>query len=119
MISGQADQRVAVNAIKAGCQDFILKSEISPEFLRSTVVAALRKSSHFSRFFDQSAPMLDLLALRGLMQTALADHQIRERLRDTLRDAARGADTPYGPPQGADLLQFLLDFHRPDEFEFH
>jgi PleD family two-component response regulator len=119
MISGQADQRVAVNAIKAGCQDFILKSEISPEFLRSTVVSALHRSQHFSAWFDQPGPMRDLEALRSLMQIALQDHQIREILRDALHDAARGAGVAYGPPQGADLLQFLLDFQRPDAFEFH
>lgn len=122
MISGQADQRVAVNAIKRGCQDFILKSEISPEFLRGTVLSALRSSRQFSQYFDLPKPVLNLDELRSVMQIALGDADVKAMVRDTLqeglRDAARGVGIAYGLPQGSDLMQFLVDFHRPDEFEF-
>jgi PleD family two-component response regulator len=122
MISGQADQRVAVNAIKGGCQDFILKSDISPEFLRGTLLSALSTSRQFSRYFDHPKPVLNLDEVRSFMQIALEDGHIREILHDTLqeglRDAARGVGVAYGLPQGSDLMQFLIDFHRTDDFEF-
>ncbi|MCW1404309.1 response regulator [Novosphingobium sp. MW5] len=51
MISGQADQRIAVSAMKNGCQDFIMKSDISPDYLQGTVLSALSGSRQFSRYF--------------------------------------------------------------------
>jgi CheY-like chemotaxis protein len=121
MISGRADQRIAVDAIKAGCQDFILKSDMSPAFLRSAVVSALRNARPFARYFDPPKPAVTLEDMRSLLQVALHDNQLREMLRDTLQDGLRDAaqGLGYGAPQSADLMQFLLDFRGPDEFEFH
>ena len=45
MITGQADRATAVQAMKLGAQDYLVKNEIAPELLKLTVRNAIEKSS--------------------------------------------------------------------------
>lgn len=122
MISGQADQRIAVSAMKNGCQDFILKSDISPDYLRGTVLSALSGSRQFSQYFGDQKPVLNLDEIRSFMQIALEDTYVRSILRETLqeglRDAVRAVGVNFGLPPGTDMTQFFLDSEQPDSFLF-
>ena len=122
MISGQADQRVAVSAMKGGCQDFIVKSDISAEFFQNTVLSALRKSRQFARYFDQPKPFLDLDEVRSFLQIALQDSYVRDILREAiqigLQDAVRVTGLNLGLGQEFDLSPFLQESDQSDAFLF-
>lgn len=121
MISGQADPRLAIRAMKQGCQDFIVKSDISRETLRGAVLSALHHSRQFARYFDDPQPPVGLDQIRGLMRIAANDPAIRDILRRTLEDALREAARAIGhtdlTPTSAEIVRFLTDFDRPGSFD--
>lgn len=122
MISGAADSRVAVSAMKQGCRDFLTKDEISSDSLQRAMIEALNGNRQFARHFDRARPVMDIENLRHIMQLALDDKTIREILRAPLeaefKSVARMADIGWGLQATPDLHRFLIDFDQADEFEF-
>lgn len=122
MISGQADQRVAVSAMKKGFQDFIVKSDISPQSLRGAVLGALNTSRQFSRYFDRPKPDLGLEDMRHLLQLAVEDPVIRDILRRPMQEGleamARMVGVGWGMQASPEIAQFLIEFEQADTFEF-
>ena len=45
MVTGDHDSKIAVSALKAGCDDYVEKDNLDPESLRHAVFSALHKSS--------------------------------------------------------------------------
>jgi CheY-like chemotaxis protein len=122
MISGNADRQVAVSAMRNGCNDFLAKDELSPELLRRSVLGALNASRGLARHFDRPRLNLDLADLQMLLKLALDDKATQAILRAPLEDGLRAAAKAIGMEwnlnsQGV-LEDFLIGFHRPDDFEF-
>lgn len=121
MISGNSDARVAVAALKQGCNDFIPKEDMSPALLKRAMLAALAGRG-FGRGFTPP-PLVDVEQMRGLMRMAMADQAIRDMLRPPLEEglqaAARSIGLGWGLRSSQEIQQFLFDFIQPDEFEFY
>lgn len=45
MMTGQGNENIAVQSIKSGAQHYLVKSEITPELLHETIVAAIKHSA--------------------------------------------------------------------------
>jgi signal transduction histidine kinase len=45
MMTGQGNENIAVQAIKSGAQHYLIKSEITPELLHETILAAIKHSA--------------------------------------------------------------------------
>lgn len=122
MISGNADRGVAVSAMRQGCHDFIAKDELSPELLRRSVLGALNASRSLARHFDRPKLNLDLADLQMLLKLALDDKTtqalLRAPLEDGLRAAAKAVGIEWSLERPGALQDFLIDFQRPDEFDF-
>lgn len=122
MISGASDSRAAVAALKHGCTDFLLKDDMSPQMLRRAVVDAMNASRHLARHFDRPQPVIDVDSLRQLLQLALDDKFVRDILRAPLEEGIQAAMRKLGADRGLlsapDFQRFLVEFDRPDDFEF-
>lgn len=120
MISGAADSRVAISAMKHGCRDFLTKDEISSPVLQRAVVEALNNSRDFTRHFDRARPVADVEALRGLMKLALDDATVREILKAPLEEGLLAAARTVGLSwaEAEELKRWPIDFSLPDDFIF-
>ena len=85
MLTGQGDERVAVQAMKQGVRDYLVKQDLDPDILQLTVRNAIQQSD-LSRRFDSPRKSRDLTAqmllrlhqaidLEGILQTAVVETQ--------------------------------------------
>ena len=85
MLTGQGDERVAVQAMKQGVRDYLIKQDLDPDMLQLTVRNAIQQST-FSKRFDSPRKSRDLTAnmalrlhqaidLEDILQTAVVETQ--------------------------------------------
>ncbi|MBD1909262.1 MULTISPECIES: hybrid sensor histidine kinase/response regulator [unclassified Leptolyngbya] len=56
MVTGQGDERVAVQAMKRGAQDYLIKQDLEPNVLQVTVRNAVQQSRQRNQFSQTSKP---------------------------------------------------------------
>ena len=103
MIAGDTDAAVAVEALKAGCCDYIGKSDISPASLHRAVTNAVEKAS-LRRQISSVLGLHDFLRQAMSRLAASADAGLRADLDRLIVAAGPGA-----PPDGARRLRDFLD----------
>jgi CheY-like chemotaxis protein len=88
MVTGMAEPEVAIRAMRLGCSDFLLKSQITAESLRKAVVAAIEKSAlAVQSEGDRSRQIQGLSqAIRKTLQPELASLMRAARTIRTSRD---------------------------------
>jgi CheY-like chemotaxis protein len=122
MISGQAGTRVAVSALKRGCQDFIPKADISREVLRPAILQALaskRQALHAAIPHDPGALHGDVSAMiRGAFDAADMQDVLRRPMEEGLMRAAEAVGLHWGKAHYDEVARFIENFQQEDEFLF-
>lgn len=103
MVTGLAEPEVAIRAMRLGCSDFLLKSQITAESLRKAVLAAIEKSALAVQSDDDRSRQI-----QGLSQAILM--QIRKTLQPELAGLMRAA-------RRIRTSRDLRDFNLPGELE--
>ena len=123
MISGHAGTKVAVSALKRGCQDFIPKADMSREVLRAAILQALATKRQALRDVTPRDPgaMADEVAalIRSAFDTPALQEVLRKPLEAGLLRAAEAVGQHLGMTDPADIQQFIEDFQQADEFIFY
>jgi CheY-like chemotaxis protein len=122
MISGHAGTRVAVSALKRGCQDFIPKADMSREVLRPAILQALATKRQALREpipHDPGTPAQDVAALlRGAFDSPDMQDVLRKPLEDGLMRAAEAVGLHWGKAHYDEVARFIENFQQEDEFVF-
>lgn len=122
MISGHAGTRVAVAALKRGCQDFIPKQDMSPDLLRAAILQALASTRQVYSDVtprDPAATADEAAALIGAAFDAPALQELLRRPLETgLLRAAETVGLHWSMTHPGDLVQFIEDFQQEDDFIF-
>jgi PAS domain S-box-containing protein len=103
MITGRGDESIAVRAIKLGAEDYLPKSDLTPERLQSAVSRAIfhrQAEQEQDRFFDLS---IDLLAVGNFAGYFVRLNPAFERI--------------LGFTSAELMAQPFLDFVHPDDLE--
>ena len=123
MISGHAGTRVAVSALKRGCQDFIQKADMSREVLRVAILQALATKRQMMRDVTPRDPAAVADEVATLVRAAFAAPALQEVLRKPLESgllrAAEAVGLHMGLTDSSDIQQFIEDFQQEDEFVFY
>jgi DNA-binding response OmpR family regulator len=69
MLTGHGSEEVAVEAMKAGVSDYLVKGRISPESLRLVISNALQKSEMQQKIKEQREALLDAERQRVMMES--------------------------------------------------
>ncbi|MBF0277882.1 MAG: response regulator [SAR324 cluster bacterium] len=90
MLTGQGNERVAVQALKSGFQDYLVKGEITSDSLQKTVNNAIEKSSMANEISRQQLELQEANArLRKTNQKILEEISERKQLEAQLRQAQK------------------------------
>jgi CheY-like chemotaxis protein len=127
MISGHAGTRVAVSALKRGCQDFIPKADMSREVLRPAILQALATKRqalreaipHDPGLQQPGAPPDEVSALRRhAFDSPDMQDVLRKPLEVDLLRAAEAVGLHWGKPHYDEVARFIETFQQEDEFVF-
>ncbi|WP_421655028.1 ATP-binding protein [Leptothermofonsia sp. ETS-13] len=103
MLTGQGDERVAVQALKRGAQDYLVKQHLEPDMLQLSVRSVIQQS-HLQSQFEKVQERRHLIAeialrihqtlnLEQIVQMAVTEvHQLLECDRVTLYQATQSSD---------------------------
>jgi DNA-binding response OmpR family regulator len=69
MLTGHGSEEIAVEAMKAGVSDYLVKGRITPESLRLVISNALQKVKMQQKIEDQRAALLDAERQRVMMES--------------------------------------------------
>ena len=69
MLTGHGSEEVAVEAMKAGVSDYLVKGKISPDSLRLVISNALQKSEMQQKIKEQREALLDAERQRVMMES--------------------------------------------------
>ncbi len=104
MLTGKGSEKVAVEAMKAGATDYLVKEDLSPEILRKTIINALEKMA-LKRQIEKQGEKLQQMAMTDAL-TGLYDRRyFMNRLTHEFRQAVR-----YSLPMC--ILMLDLDFFK-------
>ena len=131
MVSGQGQERVAQEAMKAGCSDYITKDELSPSSFRRAVTNAMQKSVLTTAVHTQASRSSETEAVLERFATKCAQDikpmvsRMMRQLRDMRRSGAAVGNGAKDHIEGVEascmlLWEFLGDlesFQAPDEGE--
>lgn len=121
MITGNEAVETAVQAMRAGCHDFLSKDRMNPEVLRQAMLNAM--STAMGRMASPQIPMDQdqrELIRQGII-SAFADSQMQENLAAILSgsmrtDSSHSVAQPFDP---ATLHALIKGTDDPDDFVFH
>ncbi|CEJ44316.1 hybrid sensor histidine kinase/response regulator [Umezakia ovalisporum] len=114
MLTGYGNEAVAVQAMKSGVQDYLVKGQTSGEHLRSTIHSVI-KNAQLSQELQRSEERFrtsveNLLDCFGIFSAARDETgKILHFLVDYLNPAAYEFSQISSKPQGEDISQFLLN----------
>lgn len=115
MITGQSQTSLAVNAFRRGCDDFVIKDDLTPVVFEQAVMGALENSA-------QRRQQHAIEILKPVMQEVLEHSLNKGNFGLALKEAVSAVLREQMPSQTADqvgaLDGFLDEFLREDEFYF-
>jgi PAS domain S-box-containing protein len=110
MLTGQGNERIAAQAMKLGVQDYLVKGDLTPELLRSTMRMAI-ENNHLRLQLQQSKEQAEL--------TLQAQNQQITTIWESMTDAYVTLDRDwriiYTNPTATEVVRQLVGF-TPEEF---
>jgi PAS domain S-box-containing protein len=115
MITGQGDQKIAVQAMKLGAKDYLVKGEIEPEILQLTVQNAIEYASlqrQLERYKDRFRVSIETMTECVGLYSAIRDEsgQIIDFRFDYLNPAALESNRMSGDDMSKSLCEMFPAF---------
>ena len=120
MITGNGGYSTAVEAMRAGCHDFLSKDEMNAELLRRAMLKAIETSGTRRRITLQRE-LQDVMFRDGLL-AGLSDTHVQRTLAEIVRNNLQSTPKPgpavVAPMDAAYLEQMVMFLQQDDEDDF-
>lgn len=117
MVTGSEAMGTVVEAMRAGCHDFLCKDQIDIESLRSAILNVLKIAQQGATGSLSAGDSYQQFT-RARILDALDDTEVRSRLVSVMREAVPAPDDP-DLEQKAHLEALLATLSEADDFVFH
>lgn len=109
MITGAGDENVAVDAMKAGAMDYLVKGSITPEILKRAIVNALEKAALLKTIREQQETLLDAERHRAMIASlATACHHLGQPA-TVIRGYLELLRKEVSAPAAQEMIKICLD----------
>ncbi len=109
MITGAGDEHVAVDAMKAGAMDYLIKGSITPESLKRAIVNALQKANLLMTIREQQEALLDAERHRVMIASLAAACHHMGQPATVIRGYLELLRKEASPPAAQEMIHHCLD----------